>query len=197
MHVQAAQINAEPYSWPHDSSLSKETTALVVIDMQRDSDLPSREVYRSKNNASSLGIGDVGPLGRLLIRGETGHDIIRELYPQEAEPIIDKPGKSAFANTDFDLLLKVNRIKNLIICGVTTDVCVHSTMRDADDRGYDCLLVEDACAASTEDLHRFTVLLTKAQGGVFGAVASVSDVLGAMNGTSQAELHRNKTQQQQ
>ncbi|TFY52936.1 hypothetical protein EVJ58_g9732 [Rhodofomes roseus] len=99
------------------------------------STLSSRELFRSRNNASGLGIGDRGPLGRLLIRGELGHDIIPELYPLPSEPVIDKPGRSAFAYTDFELLLKVRGITKLVICGVTTDVCVHSTMREGNDRG--------------------------------------------------------------
>lgn len=144
------------------------------------SDLSARELFRSRNNALGLGIGDAGPLGRLLVRGEAGHDTLPELYPHVGEPVIDKPGKGAFTNTDLELLLRVKGIKNLIICGVTTDVCVHTTMREANDRGYDCILVEDACAASTEELHTLTVLSTKAEGGVFGAVASVKDIVAGL-----------------
>lgn len=99
------------------------------------------------------GIGDAGPLGRLLVRGEPGHDIIPEVYPLPDEPVIDKPGKSAFRYTDFRLLLDVKGVRNLVICGVTTDVCVSATMRDANDLGFDCLLVSDACAASVGELH--------------------------------------------
>lgn len=142
--------------------------------------MSARELFRSRNNALGLGIGDAGPLGRLLVRGEAGHDTLPELYPHEGEPVIEKPGKGAFTNTDLELLLRVKGIKNLIICGVTTDVCVHTTMREANDRGYDCILVEDACAASTEELHALTVLSTKAEGGVFGAVASVKDIVAGL-----------------
>lgn len=152
------------------------------------SDLPERELFRSRLNPAKIGIGDQGPLGRLLVRGQPGHDIIPELYPREGEPIIDKPGKEAFANTDFDLLLKVKGIQNLILCGVTTDVCVHSTMREAIDRGYDCLLVEDACAASTKELHDFAVMSTKAEGGVFGAVSLVNNII-LMLGDDNEEEH--------
>lgn len=95
----------------------------------------------------------MGPMGRLLVRGEPGHDIIPELYPAPNEPVVDKPGKSAFHYTDFRLLLDVKGVKNLIICGVTTDVCVSNTMRDASDLGFDCLLVADACAAGLQELH--------------------------------------------
>lgn len=143
-------------------------------------DLPARELFRSRNNPSGLGIGDKGPLGRLLVRGEPGHDFVPELYPNDGEPVIDKPGKGAFANTDFDLLLRVKGVRNLIICGATTDVCVHTTMREANDRGYDCLLVEDCCAASEEHLHRAAVEMVRTEGGIFGATALLEDVLAAV-----------------
>lgn len=149
------------------------------------SDLPSRELYRSRNNASGLGIGDHGPLGRLLVRGEPGHDTIPELYPRAGEQIIDKPGKGAFANTDFDLLLRNRGIKNLVICGVTTDVCVHTTMREANDRGYDCVLVQDSCAAAEPRLHEAAVDMVKGEGGVFGAVSSAGALVEAIDNLSE------------
>nr|OQO29974.1 hypothetical protein B0A51_02565 [Rachicladosporium sp. CCFEE 5018] len=148
------------------------------------SDLPSRELFRSRNNSSGLGIGDPGPLGRLLVRGEAGHDFIPELYPLPGEPIIDKPGKGAFTNTDFHLLLRVKGVRNLIICGVTTDVCVSTTMREANDRGYDCLLVEDCCAASSKTLHLAAMEMVKTEGGIFGAVAKASDVIAVLESSS-------------
>ena len=148
------------------------------------SDLPARELFRSRNNPSGLGIGDEGPLGRLLVRGETGHDFVPELYPVDGEPVIDKPGKGAFANTDFDLLLRVKGVRNLIICGATTDVCVHTTMREANDRGYDGLLVEDCCAASEEHLHRAAVEMVRTEGGIFGATAVLDEVLSAVSASS-------------
>ena len=141
------------------------------------STLSSREYYRSRNNPSRLGIGDQGPLGRQLVRGEEGHDTIPELYPQAGEPVIDKPGRSAFAHTDFELLLRNRGIKNLIIGGVTTDVCVSSTMREANDRGFDCLLLEDGTAASSESLHLAACEMVRTEGGIFGATAQVEDVL--------------------
>ncbi|KAK5685422.1 hypothetical protein LTS10_003500 [Elasticomyces elasticus] len=144
------------------------------------SDLPSRELFRSRNNASGLGIGDRGPLGRLLVRGEAGHDTIKELYPVDGEPVIDKPGKGAFTNTDFDLLLRTKGVRNLIICGVTTDVCVSTTMREANDRGYDCLLVEDCCAASYKNLHNAAIETVRTEGGIFGATAKLEDVLNGL-----------------
>ncbi|MCJ1410683.1 hypothetical protein MMC19_004769 [Ptychographa xylographoides] len=144
------------------------------------STLSSRERYRSKNNGAATGIGDRGPMGRLLVRGEPGHDTVPELYPLPEEPVIDKPGKSAFRHTDFKLLLDIRKVKNLVLCGVTTDVCVTSTMRDANDMGLDCLLVEDACAAGEKQLHKAAVDMICEEGGIFGAVAPTVDVLKAL-----------------
>lgn len=141
------------------------------------STLTPRELFRSRNNASGLGIGDRGPLGRLLIRGEPGHDIIQELYPLPNEPVVDKPGRSAFAYTDFELLLKVRGVNKLVVCGVTADVCVHSTIREGNDRGYECLLVEDATGSVREELRRAAVEMMEIEGGIFGAVARTDDVL--------------------
>ncbi|KAL7271066.1 hypothetical protein RUND412_006197 [Rhizina undulata] len=141
------------------------------------SDLTPRELFRSRNNPSGLGIGDPGPMGRLLIRGEKGHDIIPELYPIPGEPIVDKPGRSAFTYTDFELLLKVKGVKNLVICGVTTDVCVATTMREASDRGFDCLLVRNACGATVEKLHTAAGDMMETEGGIFGACADSAEVL--------------------
>lgn len=144
------------------------------------STLSTRERTRSRNNPSGLGIGDTGPLGRLLIRGEAGHDTIPELYPLPTEPVIDKPGRSAFAHTDFDLLLRVRGIKNLILTGVTTDVCVSSTMREANDRGYDCVIVEDCTAAASEEVHNGALKSVVLEGGIFGAVGKFADVVAAV-----------------
>ncbi|KAJ9614080.1 hypothetical protein H2200_002216 [Cladophialophora chaetospira] len=241
-------IAAEPYDYPHDASFGPETTALVVIDMQRDfcevggyfdcqgydvedaraliptiqallaaarkasfpifftregekhllknqvlllidssaghrpdlSTLSSRERFRSRNNPRNLGIGDQGPLGRFLIRGEPGHDVIPELRRLPSEVIIDKPGRGAFAHTDFEHLLRIRGIRNLVLCGVTTDVCVSTTMREANDRGFDCLLLVDATAAATTQLHDATIESVKMEGGIFGAVAHSRDVIDAM-----------------
>lgn len=141
------------------------------------STLSSREAYRSRNNASGLGIGSQGPLGRLLIRGEVGHDIVDELYPVPGEPVIDKPGRSAFAHTDFELLLRNKGIKNLVIAGINTDICVSTTMREANDRGFDCVVLEDGTAASEPSLHVSTLESVKMEGGIFGAVANLEDLI--------------------
>lgn len=149
------------------------------------STLSSRERFRSKNNATGLGIGSQGPLGRLLIRGEPGHDIVPELYPLDNEPIIDKPGRGAFAHTDFELLLRIKGIKNLVMAGVTTDVCVSSTMREANDRGFDCVLLEDGTAASEASLHIGACESIKMEGGIFGATAKMDDVIEAVENFKQ------------
>ena len=144
------------------------------------STLSSREKYRSHNNSTGFGIGSPGPLGRLLIRGEAGHDIVNELYPLPDEPVIDKPGRGAFAHTDFDLLLRNKGIKNLVIAGVTTDVCVSTTMREANDRAYDCLLVEDGTAASEPSLHYSTCESVKMEGGIFGVTGKLDNIVDAL-----------------
>ncbi|KAJ9299695.1 hypothetical protein DTO271G3_2579 [Paecilomyces variotii] len=228
--VKKGQITAVPYDWPHDATMTPFTTALVIIDMQKDfcspggymeyqgydisanqalipklqrvlhafrasgfpiyhtreghrpdlSTLPSRENFRSRNNASGLGIGAQGPLGRLLIRGEVGHDTVDELYPLPGEPVIDKPGRGAFQYTDFELLLRNKGVKNLILAGVTTDVCVSTTMREANDRGFDCCVLEDGTAASDPSLHLSTIQSIKMEGGILGAVARLDDVVQAV-----------------
>ena len=124
----------------------------------------------------------------MLIRGEEGHDIVPELYPLENEPIIDKPGRGAFAHTDFDLLLRINGIKNLVIAGVTTDVCVSSTMREANDRGYDCMLVEDGTTATEPVLHHGAIESVKMEGGIFGVVGQLEDVVLAVEACKNASI---------
>jgi nicotinamidase-related amidase len=151
------------------------------------STLSSRELHRSRNNASGLGIGDLGPMGRLLIRGEAGHNIVDELCPLPGENVIDKPGRSAFQHTEFGLMLSIKGVRNLVICGVTTDVCVHSTMREANDNGFDCVLVEDCAAASTAALHTFAVESVKEEGGIFGAVTTSDKILKALGAGREAE----------
>ena len=271
-----SQISASPYNYPHDASLSSSTTALVVIDMQRDCTIPSAitllpfalltplqssnpvvisqptslphpspkplrtsarpsalssasykrfvmpgtpytthvkailhpfPLYPPANSSvaatirksflwakpcsigpylhisSGIGIGDRTPsLGLALVHGQPGHGIIAELTPLPQEEIIDKPGRSAFAYTSFESQLQIKGITNLVLCGVTTDVCVHSTMREANDRGFDCLMVEHACAAATEQLHEWAVESVKGEGGIFGCVGKCEDVVRVVGG---------------
>lgn len=197
-------IKATPYDWPLNAHFQPQSTAFVLIDMQRDfcapeglvaqqgeditvirktipglqrllfafrnagfpiyhtreghrpdlSTLSAREAFRSQNTSNSIGIGYPGPLGRFMIRGEPGHDIIQELYPHPGEPIIDKPGRSAFSYTDFELLLRIKNIQNLVFAGIGADIGVSSTIRDAAERGFDCLLVEDGTLAKETRMHK-------------------------------------------
>jgi nicotinamidase-related amidase len=227
-------ISANPYPWPHDQVIEPQTTALVVIDMQRDfcevggyvssmgydvaparalipriqavlaavrhwgglvvhtreghrpdlSDLPSQKRFRSANGGAE--IGSQGPLGRLLVRGEAGWDIVPELAPEPGEPIIDKPGFSAFYATDLDRIFTARGIRRLIVCGVTTDICVHSSIRDATERGYECLLLEDCCAATVAANHYAALETIRSEGGIFGATARSVDVLNILNAATPA-----------
>src|SRR5690349_4328877 len=145
------------------------------------SDAPPAKIERG---APSLRIGDPGPMGRILIRGEAGHDIIPELYPRGGEIVIDKPGKGAFYATELGDLLQTYGIQNLLVCGVTTEVCVNTTVREANDRGYRCIVMSDGCASYFPEFHEMGLKMIKAQGGIFGWVADSAAILEAIYPTS-------------
>jgi nicotinamidase-related amidase len=216
-------IDAEP----EPLAIDPETTALLMIDMQRDflepggfgeslgndvsllsaaikpcqavlrmarwrrmliihtreghrpdlSDAPPAKVNRG---APSARIGAPGPMGRILVRGEPGHDIVPALYPLPGEPVIDKPGKGAFYATDLHSILQHRRIEALIVCGVTTEVCVHTTVREANDRGYRCVVPGDCCGSYFPEFHQVGLRMIKAQGGIFGWVTDSQRVLAAL-----------------
>ena len=207
-------VQAEPYGFEFEPA----TTALVMIDFQRDfvdpggfgealgNDVsllraavpPARRVLEAAREAGlfvvhtreghrpdladcppakkargrlSCGIGDAGPMGRILVRGEYGHDIVDELKPIAGEPVIDKPGKGSFYATDLERILENRGVKQLVVCGVTTEVCVNTTVREANDRGYECLVLSDCVASYFPEFQRVALEMVKAQGGIFGWVA--------------------------
>src|SRR5437660_8823234 len=142
------------------------------------SDLPPSKKARGRGTTS---IGDTGPMGRILVRGEPGHDIIPELYPAPGEPVIDKPGKGAFYQTDLELMLKNREIDTLFVAGVTTEVCVNTTVREANDRGFRCIVLSDCCASYFPEFHDMGLKMIKAQGGIFGSVSASAPVIAALS----------------
>jgi nicotinamidase-related amidase len=219
----SASVDARPYPYTFDPA----TTALVIIDMQRDFLEPegfgetlgndvsllapvipavkslldaarsigmkvihTREGHRPDltdlhhakriRGNPTLEIGDEGPKGRILVRGEFGHDIIDELAPIAGEAVLDKPGKGAFYATDLGLMLANADITSLIVTGVTTEVCVHTTVREANDRGFECLVVEDGTGSYFPEFHAMALKMISAQGGIFGWTATSSEILHAL-----------------
>lgn len=216
-----ATIDAEPFPMDFDPG----TTALLIIDMQRDFVLPggfgeklgndtalllaavgptsavlqhardigmfvihTREGHRPDlsdcppaklTRGGKTFIGEDGPMGRILVRGEKGHDIIEELYPVDGEPVIDKPGKGSFYATDLEDILQNRGIKTLVVCGVTTEVCVHTTVREANDRGYRCVVLKDCVASYFPEFQRVALDMIKTQGAIFGWVSDSEKFIAA------------------
>ena len=226
-------FDAEPYALEFEL----ETTALLIIDMQRDflepggfgemlgNDVsllraaidPCKRILAAAREAGLLvmhtreghrpdladapptklarggletGIGADGPMGRILIRGEPGHEIIPELAPKPGEPVIDKSGKGAFYETDLELMLRNNGIRTIIVCGVTTEVCVHTTVREANDRGYECLVLEDCVGSYFPEFQRVGIDMIKAQGGIFGWVSNSEKAIAGLNRCAPQPGHR-------
>src|SRR3978361_872576 len=162
-------------AWRHAGGLVIHTREGHRSDL---ADLPPAKKIRGRGTTC---IGDPGPMGRILVRGEAGHDIIPELYPATGEPVIDKPGKGAFFATDLHAILQNRGIKQLVVTGVTTEVCVNTTVREANDRGYDCLVLEDCVGSYFPEFQEMGLKMIKAQGGIFGGVANSSGILGAIS----------------
>jgi nicotinamidase-related amidase len=141
------------------------------------SDCPPTKLTRGR---SAKRIGDPGPMGRILVRGEIGHDIVPELAPKPGEVVIDKPGKGAFFATDLELILRDRSIKTLIVCGVTTEVCVNTTVREANDRGFECVVLSDCVGSYFHEFHVAALAMIKAQGGIFGWVSDSKRALTAL-----------------
>jgi nicotinamidase-related amidase len=141
------------------------------------SDAPPAKLARG---APSLRVGDPGPMGRILVRGEPGHDIVPALYPAFGEIVVDKSGKGAFYDTSLDELLRSRGIENLLVCGVTTEVCVNTTVREANDRGYRCVVLADCCASYFPEFHDMGLKMIKAQGGIFGWVSTSSSIIASL-----------------
>src|SRR5262252_2698068 len=217
------RIPAEPYEFEFDP----QSTALMIIDMQRDfvepggfgealgndvsilrstiaptkavletarklglliihtreghrpdlADCPPTKIVRGRGDKR---IGDAGPMGRILVRGERGHDIVPELYPKPGEIVLDKPGKGAFYATDLELMLRNHGIKSLIVCGVTTEVCVNTTVREANDRGFECVVLSDCVGSYFPEFQKAALAMVKAQGGIFGWVSDSKRALAAL-----------------
>jgi nicotinamidase-related amidase len=143
-------------------------------------DLSDLSPAKKRRGRFDVGIGDPGPMGRILVQGEDGHDLVPELYPVAGEPVIDKPGKGAFYATDLETILRNRGKTHLIVCGVTTEVCVNTTVREANDRGYDCLVLSDCTGSYFPEFHEQALRMICAQGGVFGWVGHSDSVVEAL-----------------
>lgn len=157
-------------------------TGMVVVHTREGhrADLSDLSPAKHRRGNFPTRIGDAGPMGRILVRGETGHDIIAELAPIPGEPVVDKPGKGAFFATDLEAILRSRGIDRLIVAGVTTEVCVHTTVREANDRGFDCLVLSDCTGSYFPEFHAAALAMIKAQGGIFGWVAASDAVLAVL-----------------
>jgi nicotinamidase-related amidase len=144
-------------------------------------DLTDAPPHKVNRGDPATRIGAPGPMGRILVRGEPGHDIIPDLYPTANEPVIDKPGKGAFYQTDLELMLKNRGIDTLFVCGVTTEVCVNTTIREANDRGFRCIALSDCCASYFPAFHEAGLAMIKAQGGIFGSVTGSAAFLASLS----------------
>jgi nicotinamidase-related amidase len=151
------------------------------------SDAPPHKVQRGDPDKR---IGARGPMGRILVRGEPGHDIVAELYPLPGEPVIDKPGKGAFYQTDLELMLRNRAIDTLFVAGVTTEVCVNTTVREANDRGFRCIVLSDCCASYFPEFHQAGLAMIKAQGGIFGSVAASGPLVGGLDALAERSVMR-------
>ena len=161
---------------------ARETGVLVIHTREgHRPDLADAPPLKVDRGDPATRIGAPGPMGRILVRGEPGHDIIPALYPVAGEPVIDKPGKGAFYQTDLELMLKNREIDTLFVCGVTTEVCVNTTVREANDRGFRCIVLSDCCASYFPEFHTAGLAMIKAQGGIFGWVSASPHLLAAMD----------------
>lgn len=142
-------------------------------------DLADAPPAKLARGAPALRIGERGPMGRILVRGEAGHDIVAALAPAAGEPVVDKPGKGAFYQTDLELMLRNRGVDTLLVGGVTTEVCVHTTIREANDRGFRCVALADACGSYFDEFHRVALAMISAQGGIFGWVATTAALAAA------------------
>jgi biuret amidohydrolase len=168
---------------PCKALLDRARTAGMLVVHTREGhrpDLADAPRAKVERGAPSRRIGDPGPMGRILIRGEIGHDIVPALYPQPGEPVVDKPGKGAFYATDLHGILRNRDVETLIVCGVTTEVCVHTTVREANDRGYRCIVPGDCCGSYFPEFHDIGLRMIAAQGGIFGWVTDSTRVLAAL-----------------